>query len=60
VVENGDFRFFPSLSSEHFTYFPEPFGEHAVLFIDRCTLIPAASTPVLVLQRNTAEAAEAE
>ena len=31
-------------------------GERAVLFIDRCALIPAASKPVLVLQRNTAEA----
>ena len=34
---------------------PEPSGECAVLFIDRCALIPAASTPVLVLQKQKQE-----
>ena len=40
--------------------FPKLSGECVVLFIDRCALIPAASTPVLVLQRNTAEGSIAE
>jgi len=38
----------PATSPHH----TEPSEKHAVLFIDRCALIPAASTPVLVQQKQ--------
>jgi len=50
---------YPTGITWHMTFFswcycfPELSGERAVLFIDRCALTPAASTPVLARQRNS-------